>query len=66
MPFKPQGYNLNKLGGGLLGYATYKNIKTLGIDVSNKKIFILKSYFIPCDLDMQWTKLFEKLFKGVI
>ena len=43
-------------------------IKTLGIVVSNKKIFSfsLKIYFSPCDLDMQWTKLFEQLFKGVI
>ena len=30
-------------------------IKTLGIVVSNKKIFSLKIYFSPCDLDMQWT-----------
>ena len=42
------------------------NIKTLGIVASNKKIFILKIYFGPCDLDMQWTKLFEQLFKRVI
>ena len=35
-------------------------IKTLGIVVSNKKILILKIYFSPCDLDMQWTKLFEQ------
>ena len=41
-------------------------IKTLGIVVSNKKIFSLKIYFSPCDLDMQWTKLFEQLFKRVI
>ena len=25
--FKPQGYNLNKLGGGLLGYATYQILR---------------------------------------
>ena len=25
--FKPQGYNLNKLGGGLLGYATYQTLR---------------------------------------
>ena len=24
VPFRPLGYNLKKLGGGLLGYATYK------------------------------------------
>ena len=43
-------------------------IKTLGIVASNKKIFSLKIYFSPCDLDMQWTifKLFEQLFKRVI
>ena len=28
-------------------------IKTLGMVVSNKKIFSLKIYFSPCDLDMQ-------------
>ena len=65
MQFKPEGYNLNKLGGGLLGYAAYQ-ILTLGIVVSNKKIFILKIYFSPCELDMQWTKLFEQLFKRVV
>ena len=27
VPFKPQGYNLNKLGGGLLGYATYQILR---------------------------------------
>ena len=32
----PQGYNLNKLGRGLLGDATYK---VLGFLVSDKKIF---------------------------
>ena len=61
-----QCYNLNKLGGSLLGLATYQILKTLGIVVSNKKIFILKIYFSPCDLDMQWAKLFEHLFKRVI
>ena len=43
-----------------------QTIKTLGIVVSNKKIFSLKIYFGPCDLDMQWTKLFEQLFRRVI
>ena len=42
------------------------HIKTIGIVVSNKKIFILKNYFSRSDLDMQWTKLLEHLFKRVI
>ena len=32
---------------------------TLGIVVSNRKIFFLKIYFSPCYLDMQLTKLFQ-------
>ena len=48
----------------MLCYIT--NIKTLGIMVSNKKIFFLKIYFGQCDLGMQWTKLLEQLFKRVI
>ena len=36
-----QGHNLNKLGRGPLGDATYQNIKALGLMVSDKKIFFL-------------------------
>ena len=32
-------HNLNKLGRGLLGDATYQNIKALGLMVSDKKIY---------------------------
>ena len=31
-----------------------------------QEYFILKIYFSPCDLNVQWTKLFEQLFKRVI
>ena len=61
VPFKPQGYNWRSTR---LCYMP--NIKILGIVVSKKKIFILKIYFSPCDLDLQWTKLFEQLFKRVL
>ena len=42
------------------------NIKSLGIVVSIKNVFILIIYYSPCDLEMQCTKLFEQLFKRVI
>ena len=34
-----QGHNLFKLGRGLLGDATYQNVKALGLMVLGKKIF---------------------------
>ena len=47
-PFLPQWYNLNKLGRGLLGDATYQISKLYYLLVSEKKIFkvfISKIYF---------------------
>ena len=44
--FWPQADNLNKLGRGPLGDATYQNIKALGFVVSEKKI--LENLFSAC------------------
>ena len=42
------GHNLNKLGRGSLGDATYQNIKTPSLMVSDKKFFHVFPYVDLC------------------
>ena len=46
--FRPEGYNLNKLGRGPLGEAEYQNFNSLGLLVSDKKIFSRFPYISLC------------------
>ena len=47
-PFWPKGYNLNKLGRSLLGDAIYQKINSLGLLISDKKIFSCYPYIKLC------------------
>ena len=56
--FWPQGYNLNKLGRGPLGDATYQILRLQAFWFQTRRFLKLpsqKSSFSLCDLDMQKT-----------
>ena len=64
--FLPQGYNLNKLGIGPLGDATYQISKLLALRFQRirfLKFSSWKSIFSLCDLDMQMDRNHLNNFK---
>ena len=61
----PQEHNLNTLGRGLLGDATYQISKRYALWFQTRRIFkvlILKIYFSLCVLDIQWTRTIRTTF----
>ena len=57
--FWHQGYNLNNLGRGLLGDATYQISMFLAFWFQTRRFLMFssrKSILSLCDLDMQWTR----------